>query len=83
MSATRHVRAVPERAVARSGRPSRVIGGALVIAALALPSHAARAQDTAVVAPTASIAGCVQVVARILETGLHKMDALGFDITRS
>jgi methenyltetrahydromethanopterin cyclohydrolase len=37
---------------------------------------------TIVVAPTASAAGCVQVVARVLETGLHKMDALGFDITR-
>jgi methenyltetrahydromethanopterin cyclohydrolase len=35
-----------------------------------------------VVAPTASVAGGVQIVARIIETGLHKMDALGFDITR-
>jgi methenyltetrahydromethanopterin cyclohydrolase len=40
------------------------------------------AQITFLVAPTASIAGCVQIVARILETGLHKMDTLGFDITR-
>jgi methenyltetrahydromethanopterin cyclohydrolase len=37
---------------------------------------------TIVVAPTASVAGGVQIVARILETGLHKMDALGFDMTR-
>jgi methenyltetrahydromethanopterin cyclohydrolase len=37
---------------------------------------------TFVVAPTASLAGTVQVVARVLETGLHKMDALGFDVTR-
>jgi methenyltetrahydromethanopterin cyclohydrolase len=37
---------------------------------------------TFVVAPTASVAGCVQVSARVLETGLHKMDALGFDVTR-
>jgi methenyltetrahydromethanopterin cyclohydrolase len=37
---------------------------------------------TIVVAPTASIAGGVQIVARVLETGLHKMDALGFDVTR-
>lgn len=37
---------------------------------------------TLVVAPTASVAGGVQVVARVLETGLHKMDALGFDISR-
>jgi methenyltetrahydromethanopterin cyclohydrolase len=37
---------------------------------------------TFAVAPTASIAGGVQIAARILETGLHKMDALGFDVTR-
>jgi methenyltetrahydromethanopterin cyclohydrolase len=37
---------------------------------------------TFAVAPTASIAGGVQIVARIVETGLHKMDALGFDIRR-
>jgi methenyltetrahydromethanopterin cyclohydrolase len=36
-------------------------------------------QLTFVVAPTASLAGGVQIAARILETGLHKMDALGFD----
>lgn len=33
-------------------------------------------------APTASLAGSVQIAARILETGLHKMDTLGFDVTR-
>ena len=37
---------------------------------------------TFAVAPTASVAGGVQIVARVLETGLHKMDTLGFDITR-
>ena len=37
---------------------------------------------TFVVAPTASVAGGVQIVARVIETGLHKMDALGFDVTR-
>jgi len=41
------------------------------------PSHL-----TFVVAPTASLAGGVQIAARILETGLHKMDALGFDVTK-
>jgi methenyltetrahydromethanopterin cyclohydrolase len=40
------------------------------------------ARLTFVVAPTASIAGAVQIVARILETGLHKMDAVGFDVTK-
>ena len=32
--------------------------------------------------PTASLAGGVQIVARVLETGLHKMDAIGFDVRR-
>jgi methenyltetrahydromethanopterin cyclohydrolase len=36
---------------------------------------------TFAVAPTASVAGGVQIVARVLETGLHKMDTLGFDVT--
>jgi methenyltetrahydromethanopterin cyclohydrolase len=35
------------------------------------------------VAPTASVAGGVQIVARVLETGLHKMETLGFDVTRT
>jgi len=37
---------------------------------------------TFAIAPTASLAGGVQVVARVIETGLHKMDVLGFDVTR-
>jgi methenyltetrahydromethanopterin cyclohydrolase len=37
---------------------------------------------TFAIAPTASIAGGVQIVARMIETGLHKMDVLGFDVTR-
>jgi methenyltetrahydromethanopterin cyclohydrolase len=37
---------------------------------------------TFAVAPTASLAGGVQIVARVIETGLHKMDTLGFDVTR-
>ena len=40
------------------------------------------AQLTFVVAPTASLAGGVQIAARVLETGLHKMDAVGFDVTQ-
>jgi methenyltetrahydromethanopterin cyclohydrolase len=35
---------------------------------------------TFIIAPTASIAGGVQIAARIIETGLHKMDVLGFDV---
>ena len=37
---------------------------------------------TFAVAPTASLAGGVQIVARMIETGLHKMDVLGFDVRR-
>jgi methenyltetrahydromethanopterin cyclohydrolase len=37
---------------------------------------------TFVVAPTASLAGGVQISARIVETGLHKMETLGFDVRR-
>jgi methenyltetrahydromethanopterin cyclohydrolase len=37
---------------------------------------------TLAVTPTATLAGGVQVVSRVLETGLHKMDAMGFDVTR-
>lgn len=37
---------------------------------------------TMIIAPTATLAGGVQVVARVVETGLHKLDALGFDVRR-
>jgi methenyltetrahydromethanopterin cyclohydrolase len=37
---------------------------------------------TFAIAPSASLAGGIQIVARVLETGLHKMDTLGFDVTR-
>ncbi len=39
-------------------------------------------QLTFVVAPTASLAGGVQISARVVETGLHKMETLGFDVRR-
>src|SRR5436190_2129996 len=42
----------------------------------------APSQLTFVAAPTASLAGGVQIAARILETGLHKMDSLGFDVNK-
>jgi methenyltetrahydromethanopterin cyclohydrolase len=35
---------------------------------------------TMLVAPTASLAGSIQVSARVVETGLHKMVELGFDV---
>jgi methenyltetrahydromethanopterin cyclohydrolase len=37
---------------------------------------------TIAVAPTASVVGGVQIVARVIETGLHKMDTVGFDVRR-
>ena len=37
---------------------------------------------TMAVAPTASLAGGMQIVARSIETGLHKMDTLGFDVRK-
>jgi methenyltetrahydromethanopterin cyclohydrolase len=49
-----------------------------VAAKAGVPAH----EITFAVAPTASIAGGVQIVARVLETGLHKMHTLGFDVRR-
>src|SRR4029079_6808686 len=37
---------------------------------------------TFAVAPTASLGGGVQIVARVLETGLHKMETIRFHVTR-
>jgi methenyltetrahydromethanopterin cyclohydrolase len=67
--------------------------GVLVLEGRGLPTDAvaewvaAKAGLTAAaltfaIAPTASVAGGVQVVARVIETGLHKMETLGFDVTR-
>src|SRR4030095_11787841 len=67
--------------------------GVLVLEGRTLPDDAtvswvgqkaggASAGITFVVAPTASLAGGVQIVARSIETGLHKMDTLGFDVRK-
>lgn len=67
--------------------------GVLVLESRALPTdevaewvagkaRLAPSDLTFVVAPTASLAGGVQISARILETGLHKMETLGFDVRR-
>jgi len=37
---------------------------------------------TLLMAPTASIAGSVQIAARVVETALHKLHELGFDVRR-
>jgi methenyltetrahydromethanopterin cyclohydrolase len=78
---------------AKLGYAERADRGVLVLEARTLPTaEVARwvgeksglrpAQLTFIAAPTASLACGVQVVARILETGLHKMDTLGFDVRR-
>jgi methenyltetrahydromethanopterin cyclohydrolase len=51
-----------------------------VAAYVARKASLAPAQLTFLVAPTASLAGGTQIAARILETGLHKMETLGFDV---
>jgi methenyltetrahydromethanopterin cyclohydrolase len=53
-----------------------------VAAWVAKKAGIATADLTFAVAPTASLAGGVQVVARVVETALHKMETLGFDVRR-
>lgn len=53
-----------------------------VAAWVAKKSGLSPAQLTFVIAPTASLAGGVQISARVLETGLHKMETLGFDVRK-
>jgi methenyltetrahydromethanopterin cyclohydrolase len=60
----------------------RTIPGDEVVAWVARKAGVAPGAVLLAVAPTASLAGGVQIVARIIETGLHKMDTLGFDVRR-
>ena len=75
------------------GYAEQSLRGVLVLEGRTLPSDdvaawVARKADVAptgitfAIAPTASLAGGVQIVARTIETGLHKMDTLGFDVGR-
>ena len=84
---------VEKELYARLGYAEDGTHGVLVLEGRALPTDAvaewvARQAGirpdglTFAVAPTASLAGGVQIVARVLETGLHKMETLGFDVTR-
>jgi len=77
----------------RLGYAEDAMRGVLVLEGRTLPTDAVAAWVagkaglspdalTFAIAPTASLAGGVQIVARAIETGLHKMDALGFDVTR-
>jgi methenyltetrahydromethanopterin cyclohydrolase len=67
--------------------------GVLVLEARAVPTDAVAGwvsgkagipanRLTFAIAPTASVAGSVQIAARVVETGLHKMDVIGFDVRR-
>lgn len=84
---------VEKELFAKLGYAERAERGVLVLETRALPSDDVAAYVaeraglpasalTFAVAPTASLAGGVQVVARVLETGLHKMETLGFDVER-
>ena len=84
---------VEEELFEKLGYEEQADEGVLVLETRALPTdevafwvaEKARLQPlqlTFVVAPTASLAGGVQISARIIETGLHKMETLGFDVRR-
>jgi methenyltetrahydromethanopterin cyclohydrolase len=53
-----------------------------VVARIAEACHVAPPDVTLLVAPTASIAGGLQIVARSVETALHKLAELKFDLSR-
>jgi methenyltetrahydromethanopterin cyclohydrolase len=60
----------------------RTLPGDEVVAWVAGKAGVGPGALTFAVAPTASLACGVQIAARVLETGLHKMDTIGFDVTR-
>jgi methenyltetrahydromethanopterin cyclohydrolase len=84
---------VEKELFAKLGYAEDAARGVLVLEGRALPTEGVAAWVAAkagiapdaltfAVAPTASLAGGVQIVARVLETGLHKMETLGFDVKR-
>ena len=74
----------------RDTEPGRVIGllesralpGPEVFDFVAQKTGVQENRVTLLVAPTGSLAGSLQVVARSVETALHKLHTLGFDLTR-
>ncbi len=54
----------------------------VIVAKIASACRVETANVTLLVAPTASLAGAVQIVARSVETALHKLTELKFDLTR-
>jgi len=71
-------------------RPTGVVGilegselpGPDIIEMIARDCHVSPEHVALLVAPTSSLAGSMQVVARSVETAMHKLLELGFDITR-
>ena len=53
-----------------------------VVARIAEACHVAPSAVTLLVAPTASLAGGLQIVARSIETALHKLSEVEFDLSR-
>jgi methenyltetrahydromethanopterin cyclohydrolase len=53
-----------------------------VVAKIAEACHVPASAVTLLAAPTASLAGGLQIVARSVETALHKLAELGFDLSR-
>lgn len=53
-----------------------------VVQYIAEKAGVARDKVTLLIAPTASVAGNFQVVARVVETALHKLFEVGFDVSR-
>ncbi len=72
----------PSPAAVVGGLETSKIPGENVIAYLAEKCRVKPAQLTLVIARTASLAGGVQVVARSVETAMHKLHTLGFDLSR-
>lgn len=74
--------------IGHRARPQRVVGvletrklpPAAVCGQIAADCGVSPDRLTLLVAPTASIAGTVQIVARSVETALHKMHEIGFDL---
>jgi methenyltetrahydromethanopterin cyclohydrolase len=60
----------------------RRLPGETVAAHVAARCRVDPARLTLLIAPTASPAGCVQVAARSVETALHKLVELGFDVAK-
>jgi methenyltetrahydromethanopterin cyclohydrolase len=84
---------VEKELFAKLGYGEQADRGVLILEGRTLPTDAvaewvgrkaslAPSQITFVIAPTASLAGLTQISARVVETGLHKIETLGFDLRK-